>query len=643
MKFCSLHSSTLAFVFVVFWTAVHLFTVDVIGKSNFVQITSIDCIFYLSCRHFSKTSSILFIADPTSIVQIGSNIHGKAKGDYFGSAVSMSSDGTTFVVGARAHNNKGYFDGQASVYKFNPKIQSYEQLGMDINGAAPHDQFGISVAMSADGKTFVVGAPFHAAIGNYDNTGHVLVYRFDENTNEFAQFGPDIIGEAPNDSFGWSVSMSADGTTFIVGAPNNGGKGHVRVYKFNEKVNEYTQLGSDIDGESVYGSFGSAVSISANGKMFVVGATCDRNYFSCSCSAGHVRVYKFNEANNMYMPLGSEIAGEAEYDNFGYSVSISASGKTFVVGAPMNEGAVNFNSGHIRVYQFNEINNDYVQLGSDINAEGAGDRFGNAVSMSANGKTIIVGAPENDANAINSDKGHVRVYQFNETAHQYEQLGSDINGDNAYDSFGSSVSISADGSTVMVGAPYNDANINDVYANFGRVRVFAIPIAPTKQPTSLPTHNPSSVPTTGPSSMPTASPSLTPSEVPTTSPSSLPSILPTTGPSTMPSTHPSSTPSTLPSANPSSVPSSRPTNNPSSVPTTGPSSMPTASPSHAPSMVPSMVPSALPSKVPTKSPSKTPTNVPTIAPTSAPSISPIKVLAIRVRRSYFGFYCTCFW
>jgi ribosomal protein S6E (S10) len=74
---------------------------------------------------------------------------------------------------------------------------------------------------------------------------------FIANTNEvvmattYQQIGADIDGEAGGDQFGRSVSMSGDGTTFVVGAPfnigvNGSNTGHVRVYKFNSTINTYT-------------------------------------------------------------------------------------------------------------------------------------------------------------------------------------------------------------------------------------------------------------------------------------------------------------------------------------------------------------------------------------------------------------------
>ena len=109
---------------------------------------------------------------------------------------------------------------------------SWKQLGQDITGDADGDQFGISVSLSDDGKTLAVGAYKNDGYG--ENSGHVRVYRMDDSSTSWTQVGEDIDGEASVDDSGWSVSLSADGTTVAIGAYGNDDNGdmsgHVRVF-----------------------------------------------------------------------------------------------------------------------------------------------------------------------------------------------------------------------------------------------------------------------------------------------------------------------------------------------------------------------------------------------------------------------------
>lgn len=94
----------------------------------------------------------------------------------------------------------------------------------------------------------------------------------------------------------------------------------------------------------------------------------------------------------------------------------------------------------------------WKQVGQDIDGEAAGDGSGRSVSLSSDGSTVAIGASYNDGNGAQS--GHVRVFKnINST---WTQIGSDIDGEATDDRSGRSVSLSSDGSIVAVGAYKND-------------------------------------------------------------------------------------------------------------------------------------------------------------------------------------------
>jgi len=339
---------------------------------------------------------------------------------------------------------------------FHEYNNDWSQIGSDIDGEAAGDYSGRSVAISSDGSTVAVGA--YRNDGNGANSGHVRVFRF--NGNDWSQIGSDIDGEAAGDNSGILVTISSDGTTVAVGAIGNDGNGansgHVRVFRFNG--NDWSQIGSDIDGEAAGDASGNSVTISSDGSTVAVGAVGnDVN----GANSGHVRVFRFN--GNDWSQIGSDIDGEAADDNSGNSVTISSDGKTVAVGAYINNGNGAL-SGHVRVFRFN--GNDWSQIGSDIDGEAAYDHSGYSVTISSDGSTVAVGAVGNDVNGALS--GHVRVFRFN--GNDWSQIGSDIDGEAAGDNSGYSVTISSDGTTVAVGAIGNDVN----GANSGHVRVFTI-------------------------------------------------------------------------------------------------------------------------------------------------------------------------
>jgi hypothetical protein len=145
-----------------------------------------------------------------------------------------------------------------------------------------------------------------------------------------------------------------------------------------------------------------------------------------------------------WVQLGQDIIGEAADDSAGSSVSLSANGSVLAIGAEYNSGGSGDMAGHVRVWRFTEGN--WMQLGQDIDGEHAGD-FSGSVSLSADGSILAVGAHSNGDNGEKA--GHVRVWRFAEDS--WTQLGQDIDGENAYDRSGTSVSLSAEGDIVAIG------------------------------------------------------------------------------------------------------------------------------------------------------------------------------------------------
>ena len=330
----------------------------------------------------------------------------------------------------------------------------WKQLGSDIDGEAADDRSGQSVSMSSDGTIVAIGADYNDGTGT--DAGHVRVYKY--TSGNWSQLGSDIDGEAAGDYSGETLSLSSDGTILAIGAYYNDGTGtdagHVRVYQYAS--GSWTQLGSDIDGEAAGDRSGNSVSLSDDGTILAIGANYNDGTGS---NAGHVRVYQY--ASGSWTQLGSDIDGEAAGNFSGNSVSLSSDGTIVAIGAHGNNGN-GTNSGHVRVYQY--ASGSWTQQGSDLNGETAGDRSGKSVSLSDDGTILAIGADYNDGTG--TDAGHVRVYKY--VSSNWSQVGSDIDGETAGDRSGKSVSLSDDGTILAIGAFSNDGN----GTNAGHVRVY---------------------------------------------------------------------------------------------------------------------------------------------------------------------------
>jgi hypothetical protein len=320
-------------------------------------------------------------------------------------------------------------------------IFTQTQIGQDIDGEEGGDFSGISISLSSNGSIVAIGAA-----GNNNGTGHVRVY--ENQSGVWTQIGQDIEGEAPGDRSGESVSLSSDGSIVAISAPfNNSFTGHVRVYENQSGV--WTQIGQDIDGAANGDFFGVSVSLSSDGSIIAVGAQFNDGN---GTESGHVRVYK--NQSGVWTQIGQDIEGEASGDRSGGSVSLSLNGSIIAIGAQGNDGN-GIDSGHVRIYEIQS--GVWTQISQDIDGVATEDSFGGSVSLSSDGSVVAIGALNNDGNGI--DSGHVRVYKNQSGV--WTQIGQDIEGEASGDRSGVSVSLSADGSVVAIGALNNDGNGTD--------------------------------------------------------------------------------------------------------------------------------------------------------------------------------------
>ena len=409
-----------------------------------------------------------------SWLQLGVDIAGEASWDESGDSVSLSADGKTVAaIGAVGNDGNVDVSGHTRVFRWNQSKNMWEQMGNDMDGEAIFDGSGTSVSLSSDGRTVAIGAVGNDGNGITSRRGHTRVFRWIQSKNIWEQMGNDMDGETSGDLSGNSVSLSSDGETVAIGAYGNGGNGsgggsgHTRVFKWNPFTKTWVQMGNDMDGEQSGDSSGRSVSfLSSNGEIVAIGAHGNDGNGSIS---GHTRVFKWNPFTKTWEQMGNDIDGESSFDYSGESVSLSANGMTVAIGARYNDGNGN-QSGHTRVFRWNQSKNTWQQMGKDVDGEAtSGDASGWSVSLSSDGEIVAIGALGNDGNGIGS--GHTCVFRWNPSTNTWEQMGKDImDGEAIDDKSGSSVSLSANGETVAIGAVGNDGN----GSGSGHVRVYSV-------------------------------------------------------------------------------------------------------------------------------------------------------------------------
>ncbi len=332
-----------------------------------------------------------------SQTQIGTDIIGEALNDQSGISISLSNDGSIIAIGA--NQNDGIAISAGHVRIFQNISGTWTQIGTDIDGVALADNAGYSVSLSGNGNIVAIGTIGDDSAGL--NAGQVRIYQNISGT--WTQIGAGINGEAADDRFGFKVSLSDNGSVVAIGAQFNNGNGsnagHVRIYQ--NISGTWTQIGTDIDGDAVNDQFGASISLSIDGKIIAIGAIGnDSNGFA----SGHVKI--FQNILGTWTQIGTNIKGEAAGDQSGVSVSLSGNGNIVAIGAYLNDGSGS-NAGHVRIYK--NILGTWTQIGTDIDGEAVDDNSGRNVSLSSDGSVIAIGAPLNDGSGSNA--GHVRIYQ----------------------------------------------------------------------------------------------------------------------------------------------------------------------------------------------------------------------------------------
>lgn len=285
-----------------------------------------------------------------------------ASHDLFGWSVALSGNGDVLAAGA-IDLDENYLEYPGAVYVFERSEGSWTQSLQRISPVIdPFELFGYSVALDDTGQTLAIGA-----INNDDvasDSGQVYIYTR-QGTGAWSPISLFAPSPDPDDSFGFSLALSADGSILAVGAPGEDG-GHSNV-------------GGDPDDDS-------------------------------EDDAGAVYVFEHETTDDSW-PLHAYVKASNPdgRDRFGHSVALSKDGLVLAVGAPRESGnAVGVHDGELTNDDADTAGAVYVytraQAGSwttkayvKASNTDVGDQFGHSVALSEDGRTLAVGAPGEDS------------------------------------------------------------------------------------------------------------------------------------------------------------------------------------------------------------------------------------------------------
>ncbi len=441
-------------------------------------------------------------------------------GDGFGYAVALSADGRVMAVSAAWEDSAA---GAAYVFTNSNGVWS-QQAYIKASNNEEGDEFGTSLALSADGSTLAVSAlrEGSGATGvdgdQTDNSAYRAgaVYVFTQSGNSWTQQAYiKASNTEPSDSFGQDLALSSDGTTLAVGVPfedsdasgidgdqtNSRAGAAGAVYVFTQSGGTWAQQAYiKASNTETVDLFGSKVALSSDGNRLAVSAPQEDS--SATGIGGDQAdngaeasgaVYMFTRSDDTWAQQAYiKASNTGEGDRFGYSLALSADGGALAVGAYVEDSSAtgidgdqadNSANGTGAVYVFT-LSGDAWSQQSYIKASTVenNDAFGSNLALSADGATLAVGAIWEDSSAtgINGDQADNTanssgaVYLFTLDAGIWSQqayIKASNTGEGGHfkalsveaaDEFGSSLALSSDGGVLAVGATWEDSSATGI-------------------------------------------------------------------------------------------------------------------------------------------------------------------------------------
>jgi hypothetical protein len=266
----------------------------------------------------------------------------------------------------------------------------------------------------------------------------------DRTNAQFIQQGDKLVGAGAvgNAQQGTNVSLSADGNTAIIGGYRDQPRFSFidgAAWIFTRSAGIWSQQGSKLVGTGASGSsyLGYSVSLSLDGNTALLSGHGDSNLVGAA--------WVFIRTGSVWSQQGPKLVGTGALGGStqGYCVALSGDGNTAIVGGPFDSA----NTG--AVWVFTRTDTVWSQQGNKLVGTGAlGGAFqGASVALSSDGNTAIVGGPLDSMNSRGA------TWLFTRTAGVWSQQGGKLvgTGGDGGSRQGSSVSLSADGNTALVG------------------------------------------------------------------------------------------------------------------------------------------------------------------------------------------------
>jgi hypothetical protein len=265
-------------------------------------------------------ASVVAVAAPAQgainpMAQVGPKLtaSGELGAGAFGSSIAISRNGKTAVVGAPGDNA-----GVGSAFVFVRSGSTWTQQA-ELTGAGESGKggFGTSVAISANGVEVLVGAP-------KDEADKGAAWAFTRSGTSWTQLGTKLAGSADEGEYGSAVALSASGKTAIIGEP---GDELGAAWALKRTTSSFTTPGQELTGGAFESgckcgvNFGASIALSANGRTVLIGGPA--NPAAEETGQQHGTAWVFVRTGSKWTQQGGRLLSGA-----GARVALSGDGNT---------------------------------------------------------------------------------------------------------------------------------------------------------------------------------------------------------------------------------------------------------------------------------------------------------------------------
>lgn len=340
---------------------------------------------------------------------------------YFGVSVAITPDGTRIAIGS--HGYDAAFSDMGAVYIFSRSGTTWTQEQL-LTAGTPNASavFGYCVAITTNGDRVIIGS-YGATPGGLIQAGSAYIFSRSGTvwTQEALLTASD---KAANDAFGSSVAISSTGDRVAISANNADISSLVdcgAVYVFSRAVTTWTQeakiAASD---KAAFNYFGYSIDMSADSTTLVVGA-----YTATVGSIATAGVaYVYTRSGATWTENQKLVASDkATNDYFGVSVALSSDGSKIAIGSHKKDSDNVVDCGG--VYLFNKINGTWIEdVIVTTSNKALQDTSFFKVALTTNGTKLIGNSYQNDPSGITA-AGAAYVYDVTYHASTDWQLSTD--------------------------------------------------------------------------------------------------------------------------------------------------------------------------------------------------------------------------